>query len=82
MMLVIDPSGTVRCLYTESIDLQSLGPMVIRRASHVEPTPDGHWMADLKPVQGPQLGPFRLRSDALAAEERWLTGHRFTLPSG
>ncbi len=29
---------------------------------------------DLSPVGGPVLGPFRLRSQALAAEQAWLDG--------
>ena len=44
----------------------------IRRASHVEPDDDGRWFADLSPVEGPKLGPFALRSQALDAERVWL----------
>jgi hypothetical protein len=72
MLLVVEPQGTVRCLYDESIDLAALGPLTIRRASHVEPAPDGHWWADLAPAGGPRLGPFARRSQALAAERAWL----------
>ena len=72
MQLVILPGGAVRCLYTEQIDLAALGSPAITRASHVEPTPDGLWLADLAPVQGPVLGPFPSRSEALAAEHSWL----------
>jgi len=75
MQLVIDPGGEVRCLYEESIDLRGLGPLTISRASHVEPTADGRWTADLSPVQGPILGPFGKRSEALDAELAWLEGH-------
>jgi len=32
----------------------------------------GAWVADLRPVNGPLLGPFAKRSVALAAEEEWL----------
>ena len=32
----------------------------------------GRWLADLSPVSGPLLGPFCLRSQALAAEQEWL----------
>ena len=62
MELVISPHGDVHCLYDESLDLSALGPLTIRRASHVEPTVDGQWTADLSPLGGPVLGPFRLRS--------------------
>lgn len=80
MELFIALGGVVGCLYDESIDLSALGPLRIRRASHVEPTSDGQWTADLSPLGGPTLGPFLLRSAALAAEEDWIT--RNWLPSG
>jgi hypothetical protein len=72
MQLLIDPQGQVHCLYAEGIDLASLGVPSIRRASHVEPDDAGHWWADLAPVDGPRLGPFPLRSQALQAEVAWL----------
>jgi hypothetical protein len=72
MQLVILPGGTIRCLYSEDLPLQCLGQLVISRGSHVEPTADGRWAADLAPVGGPQLGPFERRSQALAAEQAWL----------
>ena len=75
MELVVTPGGRVRCLYDEAIDLYALGRPIIRRASHVEPDADGRWLADLGPVQGPRLGPFRARSLALEAERVWLERH-------
>jgi len=75
MDLVVEPTGRVRAVYTEEIDLRSFGPPVITRASHVEPGPDGRWTADLGPLSGPVLGPFELRSEALAAEAAWLDRH-------
>ena len=72
MLLVIDGGGVVTCLYEESIDLSALGPLAIRRASHVEPDAAGRWWADLGPVAGPRLGPFRRRSEARGAERLWL----------
>ena len=75
MDLVISSGGEVRCIYDEAIDLQALGVVNIRRASHVEPTADGRWLADLTPVRGPILGPFDRRTDALAAEVAWLEQH-------
>ena len=75
MQILIDPSGMVRCLYGEAIDLATLGPLQIARASHVEPTADGQWLADLSPISGPVLGPFVCRSEALTAEEDWITEH-------
>ncbi len=78
MLLVIDPQGTVRCLYDERIDLSCLGGLSIRRASQVEPDGDGQWWADLAPVGGPRLGPFAWRSQALDAERSWLEDHWLT----
>lgn len=72
MQLVIQPNGDVRCVYAEDIDLTRFGPLTIQRGSHVEPTADGRWTADLSPVNGPVLGPFTTRTEALAAEVEWL----------
>ena len=80
MDLLIEASGTVRCVFGEEIDLGQLGRLSIRRGSHVEPTPDGQWTADLAPVQGPLLGPFPTRTAALNAEVSWLQDH-WLLPS-
>jgi hypothetical protein len=80
MDLVVTPDGTVKAVYGEAIDLAALGRPVITRASHVEPTTDGGWTADLAPVGGPVLGPFGRRSAALAAERRWLEEHWLAAP--
>ena len=75
MELLILPEATIRCLYDETLELTSLGTPQIQRGSHVEPTADGNWTADLSPVRGPLLGPFARRSEALAAEVAWLEQH-------
>ena len=80
MQLIIDAVGTIRCLYSEEIDLFSLGGMAIVRGSHVEPDEDGQWFADLSPANGPVLGPFHRRSQALEAEARWLEAKRLVPP--
>jgi hypothetical protein len=72
MELVVDFRGQVVGLYGEAIDLGSLGVLAIRRASHIEPDEDGRWWADLFPLDGPRLGPFGRRSEALTAEETWI----------
>ncbi len=72
MQLLIEPQGDVRCIYAEAIDLPSLGKLTVRRGSHVEPDDQGQWTADMAPVDGPVLGPFAQRSEALAAEQAWL----------
>ncbi|MCB9951646.1 MAG: hypothetical protein H6824_11755 [Planctomycetaceae bacterium] len=78
MQLLIEPSGNCRCVYSEAIDVREIGEASIRRGSHVEPTPDGRWTADLSPVNGPLLGPFPTRSDAIDAEVEWLLEHWLT----
>ena len=75
MQLVVQPGGTVNCLYGEELDLPQLGTLLIARGSHVEPTAAGQWTADMSPVTGPVLGPFPSRSDALTAERQWLETH-------
>ena len=72
MILRFDPDGTAITVYTEAMDLPALGQVRCSRASHVEPTPDGRWTADMAPVGGPVLGSYKLRSEALAAEVAWL----------
>ncbi len=67
-VLRIEPTGDVRCLYSEVLDLSDLGPVTIRRASLVEwderlrawtvTLPDGAFLG----------GPFMTRSQAVAFE--------------
>ncbi len=80
MQLIITPAGQVHGLYDENVDLAALGAVAIRRASHVEPDAAGLWWADLSPVDGPTLGPYAHRSEALAAEVAWLADHWLVHP--
>ena len=82
MELVVEPSGATRCIYDELIDLHQLGAVDVKRGSHVEPNEEGRWTADLSPVDGPVLGPFDTRSEALAAEVAWLGKHWLHPPPG
>ena len=75
MELIIDPRGSTRCVYDETLPLAALGRLQLRRASHVEPDETGQWWVDLGPVHGPRLGPFAVRSEALVAERSWLESH-------
>ena len=72
MELVVDSGGDVRCIYDEALDLREIGKLQITRASHLEPDAEGFWWADMGPVDGPVLGPFKKRTEALGAERRWL----------
>ena len=58
-------------------ELLDEGEATVERVSHVEPScEDGThgWTADM--VDGPELGPFQTRGEALAAELRWLSANR------
>jgi hypothetical protein len=78
MFVWIRPNGAVQFVYDDALrGLLALGQATIRRASHVEPTRDGQWTADLGPIDGPVLGPFETRAAALDAEQAWLV-HHFT----
>jgi hypothetical protein len=77
MKILIELGGVVSCIYDETIDLSSLGRPMIQRASRVEPNAEGRWIADLSPVNGPILGPFNIRSEALTAELTWLDQRLF-----
>ena len=72
MELVVGVDGVARCIYDEALDLRELGKLQITRASHVEPDPEGYWWAHMGPVDGPVLGPYGSRSEALEAERAWL----------
>jgi hypothetical protein len=75
---VIQQSGSVIAIYSdELIDfIEDGGDVTVCRASHVEPSSKVFgWFADLSPVNGPNLGPFRTRSAALYAEFEWLEEH-------
>jgi hypothetical protein len=76
MLVSIRPDGTIAFVYEDALrGLLALGQATIRRASHVEPTPDGQWTADLGPMAGPVLGPFETRAAALEIERVWLEEH-------
>ena len=74
---VIRRDGSVLGIYSDAVPYRKIAEALgsepeIARASHVEPTPDGQWEADLSPVSGPVLGPFDTRREALDAEVAWL----------
>jgi len=83
MKLVIK-NGRIQAIAPDDLGfLEQLGPCTVRRVSHVEPceTETGtQWTADLSPVGGPLLGPYRTRSEALAAELAWLEPRLGNIP--
>ena len=73
MKINIAKDGTIKFVYTDKLrSLLEEGVAKVKRASHVEPTADNKWQVDLSLVNGPLLGPFTLREEALAAEVEWL----------
>jgi hypothetical protein len=76
--ITITPEGSINFIYGDDLnELLAEGSPTVTRASHVEPDSRGQWVADLSPVSGPSLGPFKLRSEALAAEVAWLEEHGY-----
>ena len=76
MELVVDAGGNIRCIYGEALDLREIGKLQITRASHVEPDSDGFWWADMWFLDGPLLGPYGNRTEALGAERGWLVTYQ------
>lgn len=75
MKIKCQPNGTLKCVYTEAIDLNSLGELKISRESKVEPDADGKWWityADSWLTGSPPIGPFPKRSQAIRSEILWL----------
>lgn len=67
----------------ELIDMaRAIGTVLIGRASRVEPDTSGRWTADMAPVNGPVLGPFGTRQEALEREAAWLVERGVPFPEG
>lgn len=84
--IMVDASGEVRGIYSDELaDLLAAAghntPQV-KRASHVEPHPDGGWQADMTPVGGPVFGPYQHRREALDQELDWLQLHWLSCDAG
>lgn len=89
MDIIIDANGNMRFIHNDDLSgLLDHGYATIERASHVEPYdgsggepfaakfPGVWWTADMGPSDGPVLGPFKTRAEALAAEVAWLKQNR------
>jgi hypothetical protein len=64
----IEPDGTVLAVYTDTIDLRTIGRIHAMRASVVEWDESGQaWTARIL-ATGERLGPFGTRAEAVAAE--------------
>lgn len=77
MQVSIDDDGSLEFIWSDDLAcLRELGVCDIRRASHVEPTVDALWEADMSPSGGPVLGAFETRQEAIDAELAWLAKHK------
>jgi hypothetical protein len=73
VLKVAADGSTLTAIHNDAlVDLYEEGQCRIARASHVEPTEDAQWTADMEPLGGPILGPFALRQEALDAEVAWI----------
>lgn len=79
MTVLITAEGTLRCLYTEELDLTAFGKPSIQRVSHVEPC-GSLWTADMRPVGLGVFGPFLKRSKALKLEAQTIEANLENLP--
>jgi len=81
--MLFAPNGTGRFIHSDEAAAvaRAVGVLSVRRASHVEPTADGRWAADMSPVRlGVTLGPYDTRREALEAEREWLEMHDVPVP--
>jgi hypothetical protein len=75
MEIFVEVDGTVSFIYSDKLAslARRLGDVRTQRASHVEPTSDSKWTADMSPIEpGVVLGPFDTKDEALGAEVSWL----------
>jgi hypothetical protein len=75
--VLVDANGRLEFVWDDRLaPLRALGEITIRRASHVEPTDDGWWTADMTPLGGQIIGPFALHAAAIDAEREWIARNR------
>ena len=65
-------AGEAVFIYEDRHPLLELGRGETKRASHVEPTEDGLWQADMGPVGGPKLNMTNGRDESLIMEISWI----------
>jgi len=79
--IAVAPDGRLMFIYDDHLaGLCEEGEVRTKRVSYVEPAYDRWgqtWTADLSPVNGPVLGPYKLREEALDAETNWLRENLF-----
>lgn len=77
---IVISGDRIRFIHQDDLaEVMQIGKSTTLRASHVEPNQNG-WNADLRPVNGPALGPFARRDAALRAETEWLRENLTPVP--
>jgi hypothetical protein len=72
LRIKISPEGEISFIYNDVLEgLLHEGEAFVRRASNVEPHPDGGWTAHII-ADNVILGPFKFRYEALAKEIEYL----------
>jgi hypothetical protein len=85
MKLSISRDGTITAIYSDSLAplIEGAANVAITRASNVEPDQFGQWWATMHASANDRInpgrvfGPFKLRSEALAAEVAYLEARLF-----
>lgn len=67
-----NPDGSLLFIYEDEHPCLDLGRALTQRASHVEPTEDGMWQADMGPIGGPKLNKTVAREASLLSEMIWI----------
>ena len=68
MQIIVKPTGVFISVYDDAFDYGDFCKPQIRRVSQIEPDDSGGWIADLSPINGPKLGSFDKRNEAIEAE--------------
>ena len=76
---VVNNEGLTSTIYDEKVenfDFEAIGEYRIARAGRVEPDANNNFYVDLSIVDptAPQLGPFRTKTEAVAAEVAYIEG--------
>lgn len=78
---IVVKDGEIRFIHNDGFAIfMDQGIAKTKRASHVEPDDDNLWWADLSPIKGPKLGPFKFRQEALDAEIFWINENHIPKP--
>lgn len=75
-MVRFNANGEAVFIYEDGHPCLDLGRVQTKRASHVEPTENGLWCADMSPIDGPLLEETRSRKQSVSREHQWISENR------